>query len=574
MHGRRARPLPEFEILGLVGPWSTTASRPWSRPWSRWQSRGSDTGFVGLVGGAAGFEDVATGCSPLVGDIPFGIAQLVAAQLVAIAGTMLAGGWKTGTRMERVECEAVDPSPGRSEGEVATAAPSPLSPPSTSLPSEPSTVWEAAWAPLGGKEGTLGKSDGGIDGREPVAWVGSARREAMWVGAIDPWRVEGLLRICLAEIERFVGEEGMRGMFVTRDGDETEIAMDGVLIGLAQRVAVRWLGYVPRVLETAAEGRLASAAPMDQMTRVDGGSQRGALYARVLRLLLGLGEEGAGAPSASSAANAANDTDAAIPMSWSSGRTVALGVEATSGKGQPGVHADRLYHIAPSVLHDMVFTVADSVCGAYMQDVVAGGFGRRRQDDKDAVSRLATREASLWPTFLDARLGSTRDVQRFINRMYLWRLMEEYILETVAIYEDRLPLTRLVGRGRGQPGLVIRQGTVRVRRYNELATLSGLKYFVSLLVECHDVLRPMLANCRRWLVDVVSWVLREIVGKGIGFVWEGIRNVRSEKKDGNDGVRWARRGQGGQGGRRQDDAGNGGDPDDYADAWPAAGVFV
>ncbi|MEO2192558.1 MAG: hypothetical protein ABGY24_08945, partial [bacterium] len=76
MHGRRARPLPEFEILGLVGPWS--------RPWSRWRSRGSDTGFVGLVGGAAGFEDVATGCSPLVRDIPLFLSFF--AQLVAIAG--------------------------------------------------------------------------------------------------------------------------------------------------------------------------------------------------------------------------------------------------------------------------------------------------------------------------------------------------------------------------------------------------------------------------------------------------------------------------------------------------------
>ena len=252
-----------------------------------------------------------------------------------------------------------------------------------------------------------------------------------------------------------------------------------------------------------------------------------------------------------------------------------MAVERVAGQVRPDAEVERLYQVAPSVLHDMSVAVADHVCGAYVQDVVAGGYGRRRGDGKGAADGFPAHEALLWPAFLDARLGSTRDVQRFINRMYLYRLVDEYVLETLAIYEDRMPLMRLVGGDGGtgrRPGLVIRQDMVRVRRFDELAALRGLKYAVSLLVECHDVMRPMLANCRRWFAGVISWILREVVGKGIGFVWEGVRNARSDKKDGDDGRRGRRPGDP-RGDPREAVAADG-LPDDGADAWPTAGVFV
>lgn len=561
---RRARPLEfsKFRPLplgpGLVGSWSRLSSRLYG------------TGPVSVVGGAVGVEDVAVGYSLLVHDIPLFLSFVGISQLAVVAGTVLVNSLKNGSGLERTDSDEGDPAPapGRGEGQAATAS---LSSPSTSLPSDPSMVWGAAWAPLGGEnveeEIFLGRD--GRNGREPVAWVGGARREATWVGAMDPWRVEGLFRICLAEIKQAVGAERIGGVDATGD----EIDIDGVLTGVARQVAERWLGYVPRVLETETEIGLAREARTYQVVRIDGGSQRGLMYSKVVRLLRGPREGQTRDPISASDSGGG---DAAIPVSWSSGMGVLPGGDTTVGNGRPDAHAERLYNVAPSVLHDMVFTVADYVCGAYVQDVVAGGFGRRRRDGKQVAGDFQANEALLWPAFLDARLGSTRDVQRFINRMYLWRLMEEYVLETVAMYEDRLPLTRLVSvsGGADRPGLVIRHGTVRVRRCNELAELKGLKYAVSLLLECHDVMRPMFANCQRWVAGTVSWILREVIGKGIGFVWEGVRNVRIEKKEGNDGNR-GQRGRGGQHpGDPRDKPGAGCEPDDGADAWPAAGIFV
>jgi hypothetical protein len=202
----------------------------------------------------------------------------------------------------------------------------------------------------------------------------------------------------------------------------------------------------------------------------------------------------------------------------------------------------------------MAMKVADHVCGAYVQDAVAGDPSK----------------SSMWPVFLHPKLVSTRDIQGFVNRLYLRRLVDEYVGDIVDVYEDALPVARFVAMdGDGGRILYIRKSVVRARRAQELVALRGVKYAVSLLVEAVDVARPMVEVCRRWLAWAVSWVLREVVGRGIGFVWEGMRRVRDGSADGEN-----RRGKEGDEDGRAGSAGGGEQPGGGDDAWPGRGVFV
>ena len=364
-----------------------------------------------------------------------------------------------------------------------------------SVPASPHEVWEGAWKPFRELQSMTIVPDG-----------------ETWVSAVDSARVFELLRVSLEEIERCISD-------IPEPNSED---MDVALIAASRRAASRWLGYVPSILATDQAVEQARENMRYQLLRVEGGSQRAQLYARVMRLL------------------GANETQHKIdqrvqsPVSW-----VSQEDDVTGGA---------LCAVAPAVLHDMAMTVADHVCGAYVSDVVSG-----------VPETISSVRNSIWPVFLHPKLVSTRDIQGFVNRLYLRRLADEYYYNIVAIYEDTLPLHRIAAR---QDTVIIQKVAVRTRRAHELSALRGLKYVVSLLVESFDVVQPMVATCREWMGGVVTWLLREVVGKGIGFVWEGMKKVQGNRKgDGNlkSGERPPAK-----------DV----EEEDREEMWPGAGVFV
>lgn len=412
------------------------------------------------------------------------------------------------------------------------------------VPEDARQVWEAAWRPVR----TVEAQD-----VVRVAWAEAMSSET-WVGAIDPLRVVGLLRVCLEEVEREVSEAGQGGADIDIDD------VDGLLVRAARRAASRWLGYVPGMLQD--DGGSPSPAGATETQRVAllrvaaGVSQRGVLYSRVIRMLRGAAGE-AGAADAADGRGSRRDTPP-VPVSWVSTSSDVTGPTDADADAVADA-SSALYRIAPAILHDMAMKVADHVCGAYVQDAVAGDLSK----------------SSLWPVFLDPGLVSTRDIQGFVNRLYLRRLVDEYIGDIVDVYEDVLPLSRLVVVDGVQDTMRIRKSVVRTRRAQELAALRGAKYVVSLLVETVDVARPMMGVCRRWLAGVVSWVLREVVGRGIGFVWEGMRRARDGSGSGTgNGIESGNSRMGGK------DQGLGtataGETDGRGrdEAWPGAGVFV
>ena len=411
-------------------------------------------------------------------------------------------------------------------------------------PKDARQVWEAAWRPVRAVEG---------QDVVRVAWAEAMSSET-WMGAIDPRRVVGLLRVCLEEVEREVSEAGQ-----VDDSDIDDV--DGLLVRVARRAASRWLGYVPGMLQD--DGGSPSPAGGTETRRVAllrvaaGVSQRAVLYSRVIRMLRGAaGDAGdAGDAGAADGIGVRRDTPP-VPVSW-----VSTSSDVTGPTDADADASAVLYRIAPAILHDMAMKVADHVCGAYVQDAVAGDLSK----------------SSLWPVFLDPGLVSTRDIQGYVNRLYLRRLVDEYINDIVDVYEDVLPLSRLVVVDGVQDTMRIRKSVVRTRRAQELAALRGAKYVVSLLVEMVDVARPMVGVCRRWLAGVVSWVLREVVGRGIGFVWEGMRRARDGSGSGSGSGNGSESSNGRRGGKDQGlGAATAGDTDGRGryEAWPGAGVFV
>ena len=526
--------------------------------------------------------DAVTRCSLLVRDVPLYAMIMGAVQMVTAVVTIVRGGQKGGMGVvgddddpgrvdngteEAFERAPFSPSSPSLSPLSSTSSPAPSSLREREFPFDLPGVWASAWAPLGGRERRDGEEYcDGCDLSQGVSWIGNARKDALWVGAIDPWRIGGLLRVCLEELEGAI-EEGTE----LEGGVGGTGVIDEMLACLARDVAARWLGYIPSSLKdeyTEIQGAMGGSTVDGrayQAARV-GGSQRGVVYRRVLRLLQ-LGRLSKGDEDVSSFTKKTADiSETKVPVSWMGHGDAPTSAEPATPDTLMGAQRERLYRVAPFVLHDMVMHVADRVCGAYVHDVVAGGYGLPQEAKGDD---LMMGDSFLWPAFLDPRLGSTRDVQRFINRLYLRRLVEDHVLETVAIYEDRLPLIRFVSdvTPAGRSTLVIRRSTVRTRRYHELSSLRGFKYAVSLLVECYDVLRPMLAHFQRWIAGMVSWVLKEVVGKGLGFVWEGMRTVRPR----DDGARRGPRTENDVRGRDNFSGGSHGVRDD--DAWPE-GVFV
>ena len=207
----------------------------------------------------------------------------------------------------------------------------------------------------------------------------------------------------------------------------------------------------------------------------------------------------------------------------------------------------QLLSLAPSVLQDMAVRVADAVAAAYLAEAAQGTWtpdnlstqavnaARKETENEVGIvqtvqtvqpsnssssssSSSSSLEASWWPVFAHPRLASTRQLQRFSNRLLAARWMNELFHSVIAMYADRLPLFTLHA-----PGGVIRVRQAPVRRASQLSRLTGVRYGVSLALEAVDVVAPTLRALWSKAAAVVAWVLTFGIGKSIGLVWRGLR---------------------------------------------------
>ena len=64
----------------------------------------------------------------------------------------------------------------------------------------------------------------------------------------------------------------------------------------------------------------------------------------------------------------------------------------------------------------------------------------------------------------------------------------------------------------------------------ELASLNGWRYFVSLCLEAADVMMPLVQNVCTRLGDALSWLLVRLIGRALGLVFKGIKQSLAQGK--------------------------------------------
>lgn len=122
---------------------------------------------------------------------------------------------------------------------------------------------------------------------------------------------------------------------------------------------------------------------------------------------------------------------------------------------------------------------------------------------------------SLKRSLYQRRIISTRDITRFRNDLS-WRYRWDALVnEPKAIFESEYRLFALTPDG-------IRTHTIYAPRREELESLSGLQYAMTLALEARDAIAPRLRATLSLVGSSVVFVLTEVVGRGIGLIGRGI----------------------------------------------------
>ena len=117
--------------------------------------------------------------------------------------------------------------------------------------------------------------------------------------------------------------------------------------------------------------------------------------------------------------------------------------------------------------------------------------------------------------FYSRQLLSTRDIEKFRNRLSWKYRIEEYIEEPKEIFESNFSLFVLNERG-------IKKISIYSPRRHELAKLSGIPLTVTLLLETRDAIAPGIRATVSFIGSGVVYLLTQVIGRGIGLIGRGI----------------------------------------------------
>lgn len=117
--------------------------------------------------------------------------------------------------------------------------------------------------------------------------------------------------------------------------------------------------------------------------------------------------------------------------------------------------------------------------------------------------------------FYDRRLLSSREIERFRNDLSWKYRTDRVFAEPTAIFESQHRLLTLTGNG-------ISKTMIYAPRNDELASLSGIPFLITLVLEARDAIAPRVRAAISFLGRGVVYVLTEVVGRGIGLVGRGI----------------------------------------------------
>jgi hypothetical protein len=117
--------------------------------------------------------------------------------------------------------------------------------------------------------------------------------------------------------------------------------------------------------------------------------------------------------------------------------------------------------------------------------------------------------------FYTYHLIATRELERFRNNLSWHYRWQGYWGEAQAIYESQFKLFTFTEAG-------ITKIDVYAPRRPELAKLSGIPLLVTLILELQDAISPRLKAVTEFIGTGLVYILKNIVGKGIGLIGRGI----------------------------------------------------
>jgi DNA-binding NarL/FixJ family response regulator len=117
--------------------------------------------------------------------------------------------------------------------------------------------------------------------------------------------------------------------------------------------------------------------------------------------------------------------------------------------------------------------------------------------------------------FYTSRLISTREIERFRNELSWKYRYNNYVNEAEAIFESRYEIFVIAPRG-------IAKTSIYAPRNEELAKLSNIPLFVTLILEFSDAIAPRLKSLLAFLGSGIVFILTQIIGRGLGLIGRGI----------------------------------------------------
>ncbi len=130
------------------------------------------------------------------------------------------------------------------------------------------------------------------------------------------------------------------------------------------------------------------------------------------------------------------------------------------------------------------------------------------------LNRFATHEV-VKQSFYDRTLISTRDIERFRNALSNHYRIRRLFKEPKNIFESQFGLIVFSEAG-------LQKIAVYASRDQELKTLQGIRFFVTLALEARDAIAPPLQTTFTFLGRGVVYILTQVIGRGLGLIGRGI----------------------------------------------------
>lgn len=132
---------------------------------------------------------------------------------------------------------------------------------------------------------------------------------------------------------------------------------------------------------------------------------------------------------------------------------------------------------------------------------------------------------------LVSNLKSSRILNKFRNQQRFSKFLFDNYRDVENIFSDRF---ELYGYYAETDQLIKR--TLFMQRVNELEKLRGLRYFVSIVLEALDVFVPVLFQAWKNATKVATYLLVVVLGRSIGLVYRGIKDVVDDSINRNNGM--------------------------------------